>query len=80
MPSEIAAMGIEPPLSRAVSPRLSQVDEAFAWDHLIVTSLAFRQADRTEPCFTSRLGIVAGCAALPQSRIGIARETVSELR
>ncbi len=51
------------------------------WDSgLIVTSLAFRQADRTGPCFTSRLGIVAGCVALPQSRLGIAHETVSGLR
>ena len=74
-----SAMGIEPPLSRAVFPSLSQVDEAFAWDGLIVPSFAFRQANRTGPCFTSRLGIVAGCVALPQSRLGIAHETVPGL-
>jgi len=79
LPSEIATMGIEPLLSRAVFPSVSQVDEAFAWDGLIVTSMAFRQADRTGPCFTSRLGIVAGCVALPQSRLGIAHETVPGL-
>ena len=38
--------------------------------------LASRQADRTGPCFTSRLGIVAGYVALPQSPLGIAHETI----
>ena len=34
------------------------------------------QAESTGPCVTSRLGIVAGYVALPQSPPGIAHETI----